>query len=219
MTKFTRSTIPAAAGLLAAVLLVQPAAASGQAPGGIDQPRPGRDDSREAARDLRVPFERLTADLQRVHEQLQAQQRDAEAQVRDATRRRSWETQYEAARRAIERAQWSLAAQQFTALADARAPRADAAMYWRAYAFDKMNRHADALAAVGDLFKSFPSSRWVGDARALELQVRQRFGQAVPVDAADDELKLLAIQGLQQTAPGRAIPLLVKVINDVGSVA
>ena len=33
----------------------------------------------------------------------------------------------------------------------------------------------------------------------------------------DDELKLLAIQGLQQTAPERAIPLLVKVINDVGS--
>src|SRR4029079_17884381 len=32
-----------------------------------------------------------------------------------------------------------------------------------------------------------------------------------------DELKLLAIQGLQQTAPERAVPLLVKVINDVGS--
>ena len=219
MTMFTRSMVPAAAGLLAAVLIVQPAVAAGQAADGTDQPRPGRDESREVARDLRVPFERLTADLQRMHEQLQAQQRAAEAQVRDGERgARYWETQYELARQAIERAQWSLAAQQFTALAEARVPRADAAMYWRAYAFDKMNRQADALAAVGDLFKNFPSSRWAGDARALELQVRQRFGQAGPVDAADDELKLLAIQGLQQTAPERAIPLLVKVINDVGSV-
>ena len=137
---------------------------------------------------------------------------------RDAERTaRGWEAQYEAARQAIERAQWALAAQQFTALAQARVPRADAAMYWRAYALDKMNRHADALTAVGDLFKNFPTSRWVSDARALELQVRQRSGQAVPVDAGDDELKLLAIQGLQQTAPDRAVPLLVKVINDDGS--
>ena len=37
------------------------------------------------------------------------------------------------------------------------------------------------------------------------------------MDTGDDELKLLAIQGLQQTAPERALPLLVKVINDVGS--
>ena len=222
MTMFTRSMVPRVAGLLVAVLLVQPAAAAGQAADGTEQPRASRDEGREAARDLRTPFERLTADLLRMHEQLQAQQRASEAQARGAARdaerdARSWETQYEAARQAIERAQWSLAAQQFTVLAEARAPRADAAMYWRAYAFDKMNRHADALAAVGDLFKNFPASRWAGDARALELQVRQRFGQAVPVDTADDELKLLAIQGLQQTAPERAIPLLVKVINDVGS--
>ena len=126
-------------------------------------------------------------------------------------------SQYQRARQAIERAQWSQAVQQFTALAQAKAPRADAAMYWRAYALDKMNRHADALAAVGELFKSFPASRWVADARALELQVRQRSGQPVAVDSGDDELKLLAIQGLQQTAPERAVPLLVKVMNDVGS--
>ena len=189
-----------------------------------DPPRPFSEPGDGAAFDLRVPLERLSAAWRDAQEQLMAQRREAEARPRDdrddrAERElaRRFDAEYERARQAIERAQWPQAVQQFTALAEAKAPRADAAMYWRAYALDKMNRQVDALTAVGDLFKSFPASRWVPDARALELQVRQRTGQPVPVDAGDDELKLLALQGLQQTAPERAVPLLVKVISDVGS--
>jgi hypothetical protein len=193
-----------------------------------DPPRraPG---TRDAAFDLRVPIEALSAAWQDAQE-LEARRRDADAQKREAEARardergerdgryvRTFDVQYERARQSIERAQWSQAVQQFTQIAQAKSPRADAAMYWRAYALDKMNRHADALSAVGDLFQQFPASRWVPDARALELQVKQRSGQPVPVESADDELKLLAIQGLQQTSPERAVPLLVKVINDVGS--
>jgi len=213
----TTSIVHPAASLLALALLGVPAAATAQAREGADRADPAWY-AGWAARELRVPLERLTNDFERIQAELQAQRREAEAQGRDGERPARWEAQYEAARRAIERAQWSQAVQQFTALAQARAPRADAAMYWRAYALDKMNQHADALAAVSDLLKTFPASRWMGDARALELQVRQRVGQSVPVDTGDDELKLLAIQGLQQTAPERAVPLLMKVINDVGSV-
>jgi len=174
--------------------------------------------------DLRVPLEALSAALREAQEQLQAQNREGQAGQRDPQRDgrngrdTQWDAVYERARQAIERAQWSQALQQFTVLAQANAPRSDAAMYWRAYAFDKMNQHTEALAAVGELFKNFPASRWVPDARALELQLRQRSGQPVAVDAGDDELKLLALQGLQQTAPERAVPLLLKVISDVGSV-
>ena len=174
--------------------------------------------------DLRGPLEALSTALRDAQEQVLAQNRDGQKGQREpqregrAGRDAQWDAVYERARQAIERAQWTQALQQFTMLAEANAPRSDAAMYWRAYAFDKMNRHADALAAVGELFKNFPSSRWVPDARALELQLRQRSGQPVAVDAGDDELKLLALQGLQQTAPERAVPLLLKVISDVGSV-
>jgi hypothetical protein len=179
--------------------------------------------SEPPAFDLRVPLEALAGALREAQEQLQAQNREGQAGQREPQREgrsgrdAQWDAVYERARQAIERAQWSQALQQFTTLAQANAPRSDAAMYWRAYAFDKMNLHSDALAAVGELFKSFPSSRWVPDARALELQLRQRSGQPVSVDAGDDELKLLALQGLQQTSPERAVPLLVKVISDVGS--
>jgi len=174
--------------------------------------------------DLRGPLEALSTALRDAQEQVLAQNRDGQKGQREpqregrAGRDAQWDAVYERARQAIERAQWTQALQQFTMLAEANAPRSDAAMYWRAYAFDKMNQHTEALAAVGELFKNFPASRWVPDARALELQLRQRSGQPVAVDAGDDELKLLALQGLQQTAPERAVPLLLKVISDVGSV-
>ncbi|HEV8395963.1 MAG TPA: HEAT repeat domain-containing protein [Vicinamibacterales bacterium] len=184
-----------------------------------EAPRPLSDPGSAPALDLRVPLEALSAALAQAQEQIYAQRRDGQGRPQDARngRESQWDVVYERARQAIERAQWAQALQQFTTLAEAKAPRSDAAMYWRAYTLDKMNRHTDALAAVGELFKNFPTSRWVSDARALELQVRQRSGQSVPVDSGDDELKLLALQGLQQIAPERAVPLLVKVISDVGS--
>jgi hypothetical protein len=203
------------AALLAAPSLTQ----AGQAPGPAEPPRRAPDTG-DPLFDLRVPLEALSAAWRDAQEQVHAAQRRG-GQPRSQDDRQGadaqWEAQYQRARQAIERAQWSQAVQQFSQLSQAWAPRADAATYWRAYALDKMNRHADALAAVGELFKSFPASRWAADARALELQVRQRSGQPVAVESGDDELKLLAIQGLQQQAPERALPLLVKVINDVGS--
>jgi HEAT repeat protein len=200
----TTRTFTAAA--LAAALTAPSLAEAGQKGG------PG-----DAAFEVSASLEALSAAFRDVQEQFAAQKRDGQPRAQDGQRGAQWDVQYERARQAIERAQWSQAVQQFSMLAQANAPRADAAMYWRAYALDKLNRHADALVAVSDLFKSFPASRWTSDARALELQVKQRAGQPVPVETADEELKLLAIQGLQQTSPERAVPLLVKVINDVGS--
>src|SRR6185503_9323263 len=115
---------------------------------------------------------------------------------------------------AIERAQWPRAVERFTVLVDAKAPRADAALYWRAYSLDKLNRQSEALTSVADLLKTYPSSRWAADARALEIQVRQRAGQPVsPEVQADEELKLFAIQGLQHQDPEQAIPMLEKLLQ------
>jgi HEAT repeat protein len=60
----------------------------------------------------------------------------------------------------------------------------------------------------------FPQSRWLKDASALEIDVRQRAGQpAHPESQSDDDLKMLAIQGLMNSDPERAMPLLEKVLN------
>jgi hypothetical protein len=137
----------------------------------------------------------------------------------DAAGRQRLEQQYQRGRLAIDREQWAVALEQFAGLAQAGRPRGDAAMFWRAYALDKMNRPVDALGAVADLLRTFPDSRWLGDARALQLLLRQRTGQSANVEAStdDEDLRLLAIQALQHSAPERAVPLLAKVLAEGGS--
>jgi hypothetical protein len=148
----------------------------------------------------------------------QERERAERERERGQQSRERFENFYEQGQNAIERAQWQRAVERFTALVDSKAPRADAALYWRAYSLDKLNRQAEALTSVAELLKGYPSSRWVADARALEIQVRQRAGQPVsPEVQADEELKLFAIQGLQHQDPEQAIPMLEKLLQGTSS--
>ena len=146
---------------------------------------------------------------------------DADAQRARAELDRARERElrdYEQAQRAVERDEWAQAVGQFQAIVAAAGARADAALYWKAYALDKLGQRAEALAAVADLTKAFPKSRWLGDARALEVQVRQRSGQAVPLDASgDEELKLLALNALQHSSPDQAMPMLRQLLQGTQS--
>src|SRR5262245_33288329 len=158
---------------------------------------------------------------QREREREQAERecdREERQRERAEQSRERFENMYEQGQNAIERAQWTQAVERFTALVSAKAPRADAALYWRAYSLDKLNRQAEALTSVAELLKTYPSSRWAADARALEIQVRQRAGQPVsPEVQADEELKLFAIQGLQHQDPEQAIPMLEKLLQGTSS--
>jgi len=191
-----------AAATVAAVLIVPRAAAAGQ-DFALDEQVGQREQSvRERERE-RVEQERERAE----------QERERSQQSRER-----FENFYEQGQNAIERAQWQRAIERFTALVDSKAPRADAALYWRAYSLDKLNRQSEALTSVAELLKGYPSSRWVADARALEIQVRQRAGQPVsPEVQADEELKLFAIQGLQHQDPEQAIPMLEKLLQGTSS--
>jgi HEAT repeat protein len=92
--------------------------------------------------------------------------------------------------------------------------RADAALYWLAYARSKQGQSAEALAAVEELRRSYPQSRWLKEAKALELEVRQRAGQPTrPESVADEDLKLMALNGLMNTDPEQAIPRLEKFLQ------
>jgi hypothetical protein len=96
--------------------------------------------------------------------------------------------------------------------------RADGALYWKAYALGKQGKRDDGLAAIAELRKSYANSRWLDDAKALELELRQASGQTVsPESESDEELKLMAINGLMQSDPERAMPLLEKQLQGSGS--
>ena len=170
-------------------------------------------DDRDALEQSRADRERAREDQQRARDD-QERAREDQARAKDDQARARNEQAYERGRDSIEREQWTRAVEQFGVVIADGAPRADAALYWRAYAFDKLNRAADALTSVAELMKSFPNSRWLSDGRALELQIRQRAGQPVSPDTqSDDELKLLAIQGLQHSDPEQAVPLLEKLLQ------
>jgi tetratricopeptide (TPR) repeat protein len=128
------------------------------------------------------------------------------------------ESQYSQARQRIDNNQYDRALEPLDRVISAKGERADAAMYWKAYSLMKLARRDDAIATLGQLTKQFPSSPWVKDARALEVEVKQAAGQNVSTDTADDELKLLALQGIMRSNPDTALPAVEKLLAGSGSV-
>ncbi|HEY2460004.1 MAG TPA: HEAT repeat domain-containing protein [Candidatus Acidoferrum sp.] len=121
---------------------------------------------------------------------------------------------YDEGREALDEDHYEAAEGKFARLADLNGPQTDAALYWKAYAENRQGKRDAALTTIADLKHRFPQSRWQKDAGALEIEVRQSSGQPQHPEAqGDDELKMLAIQGLMNSDPKRALPLLEKLIG------
>lgn len=128
---------------------------------------------------------------------------------RDRQRESSY---YDMGRSALDRRNWQDAVNRFEQAAQLKGTRADASLYWKAYAQGKLGQRAEALASIDALVKGYPQSRYLNDAKALELELRARTGPVSPESQQDEDLKLLAIQGLQHSDPEQAIPLLEKIL-------
>ena len=114
---------------------------------------------------------------------------------------------------ALDRGEFDAAATAFAEAAALKGERADGALYWSAYAHNKRGRRDDALQAIASLKSGYPKSRWLRDARALEVEIRQASGQtAVPERNGDDDLKLMALGGLMNADPDRALPLVEQML-------
>ena len=122
---------------------------------------------------------------------------------------------YRRASRLVDDRKYEEALTDYRQLVDAKGPRVEGALYWKAYVLAKLGRREDALASLEELKKSYAQSRWLNDARALELEVQQGAGRgASPESEGDEDLKLLAINGLLSTDPERAVPLLEKQLTN-----
>jgi HEAT repeats len=146
--------------------------------------------------------------------------REREEEKRDRAQERADRLQetYDSGREALDEDRFERAEEKFAEVAKMNAAQADAALYWKAYAENKLGKRAAALATIADLKQRYPQSRWQKDAGALEIEVRQSSGQPTkPESQNDDELKMLAIQGLMNSDPERAMPLLEKVLNGTGT--
>ena len=145
-------------------------------------------------------------------------EREQEARERVQEKIERLQELYDDGREDLDEDRYDRAADKFRQLADLNGPQTDAALYWKAYAENRMGKRDTALATIADMKRRFPQSRWQKDATALEIEVKQSTGQPVkPADQSDEELKMLAIQGLMSSDPERTLPLLEKVINGSGT--
>lgn len=125
---------------------------------------------------------------------------------------------YERARASLDRRNWDDAINRFNDVVTMKGDRADAALYWKAYAESRAGRAADAQATIAALRSGYPKSRYLNDANALEVELKRGGGQQVsPASQQDEDLKLLAIQGLQHSSPEQAVPLLEQILNSSNS--
>jgi HEAT repeat protein len=116
---------------------------------------------------------------------------------------------YQAGQKALDERDWSRAAEIFGELAQAGRPDSDAAHYWHAYALFKQGRHPAALRALEEFPRKHPESRWVDDAKALEVEVRKASGQSPKIEeTADEELKLYVLSNLIHVESDRVLPVL-----------
>jgi HEAT repeats len=162
----------------------------------------------------------MQGDREQEQRDREQEKRDREQEKRDRDQERvdRLEELYDSGREALDDEKFEQARDRFSELAKANGPQTDAALYWEAYADQRLGQRQAALTAIADLKSRFPQSRWQKDASALEIEVRQNSGQpARPEAQGDEELKMLAIQSLMNSDPERAMPLLEKVLQGPAS--
>jgi HEAT repeat protein len=111
--------------------------------------------------------------------------------------------------------QYDAAIVRFDKVIAAKGTHADGALYYKAWALSKLGRSDEAVAAIDELKKSYGSSPYLSEARALETNVR-KLG---PSQVDDEDLKLVAIQGIQYSDPERAVSVCEGVLNGTNSLA
>jgi TolA-binding protein len=144
------------------------------------------------------------------------ERRDREQEKRDAEQARLDRQQelYDRGREALDEARYARAEKSFTELSQLKGKQADAALYWLAYVDNRQGKRDAALATIAELKNSYPQSRWRKDAEALEIEMRQNSGRPVNPDSQKDEdLKVLALQGIMNNDSSQGLPLVEKYLS------
>ena len=75
--------------------------------------------------------------------------------------------------------QWARAIDELRpAVADAKEPRRDEALYWLAHSLNQSGDQAAAIETIGRLERDFPSSMWVKPARSLRIEIAVRLNRS-----------------------------------------
>jgi HEAT repeat protein len=173
----------------------------------------------EAQDEDAIAHERAAREEERQREREEERQsREEERREREQEKRQQAEERYEEGVEALDESEWDHAVKAFEQVCRLGGSRCDGALYWKAYALNKRGRRADAQAAIAELRKAHPASRWLGEAKALEQELQQQAGRAPsPEQEDDEELKLLALDSLMNSDSERALPLLEEFLKSGNS--
>ena len=109
---------------------------------------------------------------------------------------------------------WARAVKYFDKVIEMKMSHAAAALYFKATAQAEMGNRSEALTTLIQLQQSYPKSKWADDGKALELEVRQKSKEKIePRHIDDEELKLFALNGIMQSDPERALPIIESMLN------
>jgi HEAT repeat protein len=118
---------------------------------------------------------------------------------------------------ALKKSDWPAALKRFADLEQqmrAKEPQnADAAIYWQAYTLIQAKRTTEAKAAIERLHHDFPKSRWNKDADALLRQTQPATVKQDTSASDAEDIAEIAVEGLLNAPPERALPLLKKVLQ------
>jgi hypothetical protein len=219
--RMTERSMRMGAGLgIAAGLMLFPALGSIAATGRVPAWQASGEQNHLVAEDRTKQEQREAEEEARRDAEQDARDREQDKKAAEEDRKAQMQDMYDSARQALDEGQYAQAAKKFQELAQMNGAQTDAALYWLAYAENKQGKRDSALATVANLKKSYPQSRWTKDATALEIEIRQNSGTKTNPDAVnDEELKLLALQGLMNSDPDKALPLVEKVLNGNSSSA
>jgi hypothetical protein len=138
----------------------------------------------------------------------------APADADDQASQSSQEAQYSDGTRAINDGRWADAEAIFSKIAQQKGERADASVYWKAYAENKEGKSALALASCKYLRDAYPHSSWINECGALEIEIRGKSGEPVqPQAEQNEELKMLALNSLMQQDEARALPIIQQILT------
>jgi hypothetical protein len=120
--------------------------------------------------------------------------------------------------RAINAGHWSDAISIFSRIAEGAGDHAGGALYWEAYAENKLGQSAAALGECGKLRAEHSDSKWIEDCGALEIEIKAQSGRPVPPQTEpSDELKLLALASLMQRDEKKALLQIDEILNSDSS--
>lgn len=130
------------------------------------------------------------------------------------------QTPYDEGQKALREQNWTAAAEQFEKAIKADRKTADASMYWRAHALYKAGRDKEAERQIATLERKYPESRWIKEARVLQIEHDDSapvLADVVDESDLDDDLRMFALAQLMDRNSDRAIPLVLDMLNSTDS--